>query len=64
MPLSKKRQAEYQKERRLRVKLGRTQSIVIPAGIFGGYISEDPTIKEPASRPELDADGNQIPDYC
>ena len=30
MPLSKAKQAEYQRERRARLKLGRTQPIVIP----------------------------------
>jgi len=55
MPLSKKKQAEYQRDRRKRLKLGMT--LISPPQTSKAVIPKS------ANQPQVDADGNVIPEY-
>jgi len=72
MPLSKAKQAEYQRHRRRNLKLGMTKSKVIPNSDALSSNSSPlkdisnavaPMLKCPNWHPMLDASGEVIPEY-
>jgi len=64
MPLSKVKQAEYQKQRRRNLKLGMTMKRVIPkTDALQSKSSHLKDIGNSKLPPELDASGEIIPEY-